>query len=162
MKQYPYGANKFAAVIGILFFGGLAYFSYNKGVSHADFDYKGLHYTGDTAFYIYMGLAGISMLLTIGGLAIFLQQLSGKQFIEVTALDITMPKMLFRDKTTIRFADIIKLEEKIMKKNHTLIVRTAREKIEITRLTLQSNENYEEIKALLFSKMPPVRSGTAS
>lgn len=162
MKQYPYGNSKWATALAVLFFGAIAYFFYIQGASRADFDYKGLHYEGDTAFYLHMGLAGLSLLFVIGGVSILLQQLSGKQFIEVTALDITMPKMLLRDRTTIRFADIVKLEEKTIRKSHILTVRTAREKIEIARLALQSNENYEEIKAILASKMPPIRSGAVS
>lgn len=155
MKQYAYGGKPWTGPICALFFGGIAYFCYSQGTSHANFDYKGLHYEGDTAFYLHMGLAGISLLFALGGLAVIFQQLSVEQkFIEVTPLDITMPKLLFKDKTTIRFADIVKLQEQKIHGNYILTVKSAQEKIDISSVGLKDKANYEEIKTQLAAKMP--------
>lgn len=152
MKSYPYKPTLWVGPFSFLVMGALAYVYYTKTINHEAFDFKGLHYEGDTALWIHSGITVFCVSMSIMGLAIIYEMLFGaEKIIKITDSDIAMPSLLFKRETTLKFEDIIELEERGHDKNLFLILKARHDRTSISS-TMLNAADYEEIRDILLTK----------
>ena len=152
--QYLVKINYLKTIAGIIFFSGFAWYSYLATNDHKDIyiEHRLIHLTPDQAPYFFWALTALfALIVGMGVLILFSALTGGKQYIEITDLDITVPKTLLKDKAVFRFSDIHRISKSKIRNATLLTIETDREKRVISS-SLFSKEEFEQIQQFLWER----------
>lgn len=112
VRKFGYGNTKWIGPICTVLGLPLAWYFYHLSQTGEVFNYFHMYYEGQSATYAWWVMSSLMGLVFLLGVHRTIEQFSsGEKYVEITANEITTPRMVFLTPTTYNFRDITSVTE---------------------------------------------------